>query len=111
MPAPLVTFQNSTEVKVQWEPQSFHHGGPIKRYEVRVLSETTKEEYIEKVDGNSSFAILRLDQIKNNIAPVCSSNITYFYDFFIRSVTYENSKEFNSSWSQVETIPGYCPCE
>ena len=111
MPAPVVTFENSTKVKIQWDPKSFHHGGPILRYEVRVLSETTNENYIEKIDGNLSHTILMLDQIKQNLAPDCSvENMTFPYDFKIRSVTVNDSfHEFNSYWSPKEHIYAYCP--
>ena len=111
MPAPLVTFQNSSEVKIQWDKQSFHHGGPIKRYEVRVLAEKTNEEFIiNDVNGNASHSLLRLDHLKKNVAPDCdNTNVTYYYDFSIRSVTSNGSDEFYSSWSPVEAVQEYCP--
>ena len=44
MPAPVVTFINSTEVEVKWDPSSFHHGGPIiDSYELIINSTKTEE--------------------------------------------------------------------
>ena len=113
MPAPLVTFQNSTQVKIQWDPQSFHAGGPIKRFELKVLSQRTNEEFtIEDVAPTATYSLVRLDHIKDNLAPDCAANNSkeYFYGFSIRSVTKDDSdNEFVSPWSPSETVQGYCP--
>ena len=41
MAPPLVTFLNSTEVRIEWNEDAFHKGGPIKDYEIRVSYQKT----------------------------------------------------------------------
>jgi hypothetical protein len=112
MPAPVITFVNSTEVVISWRHDNFHVGGPVIRYEVRMAFKNESDYRIE-INGSKDRFTVNLDKIKNDWSPDCSnaSVATNLYNFTIRSVVKEdtsNSDEFISNWSPVEVVPAPC---
>ena len=93
-----------------WDENSFHKGGPILRYELNVSSQRTGGSHIFQISGNKSQVRIFLDKINEDLSPDCNdSSVTNFFDFRIRSVTFnKNDQEFSSYWSSVEVVPAYC---
>ena len=110
MLAPMVTFANSTEVEVRWDPKTFHHGGPIKRYELKVIGQRTGyEKHFNDISGESTKMTISLDKISDDLVPDCANNtITNLYNFTMMAVTYDENQEYLGPWSQVEVVPAYC---
>ena len=111
MPSPLVTFINSTEVEVQWDPSSFHHGGPIDSYEVIINSSKTEEKFTQIIQGNITKVKLSLTEISENLAPDCTnaSMTNNLYNFTIRAVTIDKKfQKYYGDWSLAEVVPAYC---
>ena len=112
MPAPVVTFINSTEVEVKWDPSSFHHGGPIiDSYELIINSTKTEEKFIQTIQGNLTRIKLSLTEISENLAPDCTnaSMTNNLYNFTIRAVTIDKKfQKYFGDWSHVEVVPAYC---
>ena len=111
MPAPLVTFINSTEVEVKWDPSSFHHGGPIDSYEVVINSSKTDEKFTQIIQGNFTKVKLSLTEISENLAPDCTnaSMTNNLYNFTIRAVTIDKKfQKYFGDWSLAEVVPAYC---
>ena len=121
MDAPTVTFVNQTEVNIAWSANKFHHGGPIKQYEINLTSQTLQRSHSipyavlgnSESEGVMSTNVL-LDQIADelNWLPNCDnqSATTNLYNFSIRAVTFDkdNGKFYHSPWSLQEVVPGYC---
>ena len=107
MPSPMVTFINSTEIKVSWSNETFHLGAPtIQRYEVKIVSQDTSEEVFFKDDIPGH--LTSIDAILNN-APDCNNmSMTHLLNVTIRSWTRDKSEEFVSPLSPVEVISAYC---
>jgi hypothetical protein len=64
MSPPLATFLNGTQVRISWDPESFHHGGPISRYEIRISYQRTGNVHNISVSANeSSHVSVALDKI------------------------------------------------
>lgn len=110
MPPPIVTFVNATEVKVVWDLDSFHHGGPIDHFELKVCSQWT-EACHRSLTKDKTETKLMLDQVKEDLSPDCyNASVTNMFNFTIRSVTFDakTDQKFSSPWSQVEVVPAYC---
>ena len=64
MAAPLATFLNSTEAKINWDPESFHHGGPVSHYEVRISYQRTGNVHNILLPANgSNHVTVNLDRL------------------------------------------------
>ena len=57
MAAPIVTFINSTEVRIVWDPINFHRGGPIVRFDIRISYQLTGNVHIVRVPGDRASGI------------------------------------------------------
>ena len=109
MPAPLVTFTNSTEVVIQWYPETFHHGGPIGGYQLNIISQQTEENFEQTISGSKTKVKLALDAFSGKFTPDCSNaSITYLYNFSMRAVTFDETDRYYGPWSPVEVVPAYC---
>ena len=119
MPAPAITFVNQTEVNIAWSTESFHHGGPISRYEINMVSQNLGKSHKIKysVQGNSESKLstnVFLDRIANEMEwlPNCEnqSSTTNLYNFSIRAITFDkhSRKTYQSPWSVEEVVPAYC---
>ena len=65
MAPPSVTFLNSTEVRIEWNEGTFHKGGPIKDYEIRVSHQKTGQNHTFRVKPHpgKSVVTVGLDRI------------------------------------------------
>jgi hypothetical protein len=64
MAAPLVTFTNSTEVRIAWDPINFHRGGPIVRFDIRISYQRTGNVHIVRIPADrASLVSVALDKI------------------------------------------------
>ena len=111
MPEPTVTFVNSTEVNIAWSSETFNHGGPIKRYDIRLelLQENRTIEYDVKDKSSSHMSTSIV--LDSDWSPNCEneSSTTNLYNFSIRAVTQDEfGKLFYSPWSPEEVVPAYC---
>ena len=74
MASPLVTFLNSTEVRIEWNEDAFHKGGPIKDYEIRVSYQKTGHNHTFRAKPlpGKSVVTVGLDRISaEQVIPVC----------------------------------------
>lgn len=111
MLSPGVTFINSTEVEVVWNPFDFQHGGPIYRYDLEICSEHTQQCNTIDYDHQYNKVRLFLDSINDDLAPDCqNSSVTNMFSFRLRSVTQNKATNeiFESPWSPKEIVPAYC---
>ena len=119
MPAPKITFVNQTEVNIAWSTDSFHHGGPIIRYEINIFSQNLQESHKLEYDvpNNPQPQMSKnvfLEQIANEMEwlPNCEnqSETTNLYNFSIRAITFDkyNRESYESPWSVQEVVPAYC---
>ncbi len=115
MPAPLVTFKNSTEVLIEWG-HAFHKGGPIDRYDLKIAHQTLGESVVRHAKGGSNSLVLSLERVgeDSDWTPDCfNESLTNLYNFSIRAVTVDRVKGsyYLGEWSPVEVTPAYCSSE
>ena len=119
MPPPEITFVNQTEVNIAWSTDSFHHGGPITRYEINMVSQKLQRSHtieydVQKNPQRQLSTNVFLDQIANEMEwlPNCEnqSATTNLYNFSIRAITFDeyNRASYDSPWSIQEVVPAYC---
>ncbi|CAB4058713.1 DOME [Lepeophtheirus salmonis] len=115
MKDPIVYFENSTLLQVSWDMDSFHKGGEISHYEVRLtkgenlvapIFPSTKEQSVMSVSLND------LDDPDDWIISDCGSSSTKAepYNVTVRAVTFGSGskKEFWGPWSNPTSTLGYC---
>lgn len=114
MPAPTVTFKNSTEVLVEWD-RKFHMGGPIDSYEVLVAHQALRETAELHANGDEYNMLVSLDTVVENQdwSPDCfNESLTNLYNFSVRAVTVDGTgKHYRGNWSDVRVTPAYCECK
>ncbi len=113
MPSPLVTFKNSTEVKIEWGHGFFHKGGPLHHFDIKIIHQTLNRSVILEAPGHAESSTVSLAKIGENEdwTPDCSNkSITNLYNFTIRAVTVDRSidQTYEGEWSPTEVTPAYC---
>ena len=114
MEMPDTRFINSSHFVVEW-PYAFHVGGPLLRYDVKVVSQALNQWHVVAVLPKAKRVTINLHKVTKEAdwAPNCENQTvqTNLFNISVRAVTQDpkTHQVFIAPWSKERIVSAACP--